>query len=42
MKVPSVSDAVTLDGKVFQARGAAQNLDEMLRVDRMSGHGRND
>ena len=23
MKVPSVSDAVTLDGKVFQARGAA-------------------
>ena len=23
LKVPSVSDAVTLDGKVFQARGAA-------------------
>ena len=23
MKVPSVSDAVTLDGKVFQTRGAA-------------------
>ena len=23
MKVPSVSDAVTLDGKVFQAHGAA-------------------
>ena len=25
MKVPSVSDAVTLDGKVFQTRGAAMN-----------------